>query len=179
MFGHQHHDADGGWRGWTEARRFATQLGLSRSFLAQLAKDNTKVHAILDLSPGVQRFLSDANPLIAELQEVLRHMPQRALAAAYRRWATAGHGDNDPPVASRPRDIPVRPEQVYQGYAGPWLTWNDWLGLPVSRETYIINRHHNLLRAILRDCVCLPESGSCASSWQRNLSRVQSRSKGG
>ena len=23
-----------------------------------------------------------------------------------------------------------RPEQIYQGYVGPWLTWYDWLGLP-------------------------------------------------
>lgn len=26
----------------------------------------------------------------------------------------------------------MHPEQVYQGFAGPWLTWNDWLGLPES-----------------------------------------------
>jgi hypothetical protein len=122
--------AGGNWRGWREARRYATGLGMTRSYLTQLAKESAKVSAILELSPGVQRFLSGENTLQAELRECLRHMSQRSLARAYRRWATAAAGENVPPLQFRPADVPVHPEQVYQGYAGPWLTWNDWLGLP-------------------------------------------------
>ena len=119
-FGHE--DADG-WRGWIEARRsghtqtaeivllplarlkpsacglcrFASTLGLSRDFLQHL--DDSKVAAILHLSPNLARFLSEENPLQPELVDVLRHTPERALARAYRKWAR---------TPSRPADIPER-----------------------------------------------------------------------
>ena len=117
-FGHE--DADG-WRGWIEARRsghtqradssshsgafetvfragrFASTLGLSRDFLQHL--EDSKVAAILHLSPNLARFLSEENPLQPELVDVLHHTPERALARAYRKWAR---------TPSRPADIPER-----------------------------------------------------------------------
>ena len=88
--------------------------GMTRSYLSQLGKASPKISAILELSPGVERFFSESNPLQAELRECLRHTSERSLAQAYRRWASASPGENEPPYASRPPGIPVHPEQVYQ-----------------------------------------------------------------
>lgn len=87
---------------------------MTRSYLSQLGKASPKIKSILDLSPGVDRFFSDSNPLQAELRECLRHTSERSLAQAYRRWATASPGENESPHTSRPPGIPVHPEQIYQ-----------------------------------------------------------------
>ena len=77
--------------------RFASTLGLSRDFLQHL--EDSKVAAILHLSPNLARFLSEENPLQPELVDVLHHTSERALARAYRKWAR---------TPSRPADIPER-----------------------------------------------------------------------
>lgn len=101
---------------------------MTRSFLSQLGKASPKISAILELSPGVDRFFSDSNPLQAELRECLRHTSERSLAQAYRRWATASPGENEPPHTSRPLGIPVHPDQVYQvSFQGTDLSSNRWM----------------------------------------------------
>ena len=68
---------------------------------------------------------------VHEMINVLAGLDDARLGAAYRSWAKATGGVTGGGTRGQQLQIilPLYPQSVFLGYAGPWLDFRDWLGL--------------------------------------------------
>ena len=110
--------------GFQDARRAARWLGLSRDFLRHVRHGT--ISRILALAPEAKAFRSNTDSFTPQLLEVLRYIEEAELAAAYSRWVKSPAREPSRVIIA----LPARPDLIYTGFNGPFLTWRDFLGVP-------------------------------------------------